>query len=211
MRNPNINVQNQAVPYSGPEQVIAYLGARLKPWSGFQKAANADNIIKAVTNVGTFKLKPHQEVNLIRTYLLPRFIHELIASPPPTWTLMKIDHEIKQTVKRILHLHTSTADGLIYTAKSHGGLGMPRIETIVKLAALRSGIKLRESNDTVLREAISELDARYRKYANSFHIPWPATLEQVEEARKKSKRSETERWEQLISQGQGFPERIQER
>lgn len=119
---------------------------------------------------------------------------------------MKIDHEVKQIVKRILHLHPSTTDGLIYTAKSHDGLKMQRIETIVKLATLRSGIKLRESEDQVLRETVGELDARFRKYATSLQIPWPATLEQVEEARWKNKRSETKRWEQLISQGQGVRE-----
>ncbi|KMQ92432.1 r2 protein [Lasius niger] len=206
MRDPGIMVQNQPIPYSGPEQAIAYLGARLKPWSGFQKEANAETIIKAVANAGSLKLKPHQKINLIRTYLLPRFIHELIASPPPTWALIKINHEIKQTIKRILHLHPSTTDGLIYSSKSHGGLGILRIEIIVKLASLRSSIKLKNSEDPVLREAIDELEGRYRKYATSLQIPWSSTLEQIEEARKKIKRSETEKWEQLVSQGQGVRE-----
>lgn len=62
-------------------------------------------------------------------------------------------------------------DGLIYTAKSHGGLGMPRIAYIVKLAYIHSGIKLKNTEDLVLKEAVSELDTRFMKYAASLQIP----------------------------------------
>ncbi|KMR05213.1 r2 protein [Lasius niger] len=49
------------------------------------------------------------------------------------------------------------------------------METIVKLAVLRSGIKLGNSEDQILKKAIGELETRYRKYATSLGIAWPAT------------------------------------
>lgn len=76
------------------------------------------------------------------------------------------------------------------------------METIVKLAVLRSGIKLGNSGDQILKKAIGELETSYRKYATSLGIAWPATLEEVEEARKKNKGQETEKWKQLRCQGQ---------
>ena len=69
-------------------------------------------------------LKPHQKIELINKFLLPRFIYKLIVNPPSLGTLDQIGHEVKQIIKNILHVHPSTIDGLIYTGKSHGGLGI---------------------------------------------------------------------------------------
>lgn len=203
LKDPQIQTRDGLIPCSKPEEIIAYLGARVTPWKGFLKGADIPTITKAINNIKRMKLKPHQKIDLIRIYLLPKFIHGLVASPPPIWMLEYIDDEVRRTIKQILHLHPSTTDGILYTSKSYGGLGIPRVENIVKLAAIRSAIKMLESNDGALKEAIRELDGRYVRYATSIGIRWPSTLEEVESARIKLKRQETERWSQLRSQGQG--------
>ena len=60
----------------------------------------------------------------------------------PLGTLDKINNEIKQIIKQILHLHPSTTDGVIYSEKSHGGLSVQRVANIVKLAKLRNNLQM---------------------------------------------------------------------
>jgi hypothetical protein len=72
---------------------------------------------------------------------------------------------------RIDDENPSTTDGIFYTERSHGGLGLQRIETIVKLAVVRSGIKMRESTDLALQQLSENLDKRCNEYARSLGIP----------------------------------------
>ena len=88
-----------------------------------------------------FAFVSHQKINPIRIYLLPRYIHKLVANPPSLGTLDRIDHEIKQIIKQILHLHPFTTDGLIYSEKSHGGLDVQHSKV--------GQIKEQHSNDKI--------------------------------------------------------------
>jgi len=60
------------------------------------------------------ELKSHQKLELIRIYLLPRFIHGLVAVPPSMGALANIDVEVRRVVKDIYKLHLSTTDGILY-------------------------------------------------------------------------------------------------
>ena len=140
--NPQLTLGQQRIPYADPEAAIKYLGTNFNPWRGLCKASTKE-IIDAARTVKQLKLKPHQKINLIRTYLLPRYIHKLVANPPPLGTLDLIDKELKIIIKEILHLHPSTMDGLVYTDKSHGGLGIQRVANIVKLAKLKNSILIK--------------------------------------------------------------------
>ena len=57
-----------------------------------------------------------------------------MVNPPLLGTLDQI--EVKQIIKEILHLYPSITDGIIYTNKSHGDLGVQWMANIVKLAKL---------------------------------------------------------------------------
>lgn len=131
MVDPKIEMGGSTLPYTDPETTIKYLGIKLDPSRGLRGSSTRE-ILQAIKAVRRLKLKPHQKINLIRTYLLPRrYIHKLVADSPPLGTLRQLDQDIRQEIKHILHLHPSTTDGLIYTAKSHGGLGVQRVEDIV--------------------------------------------------------------------------------
>lgn len=56
-----------------------------------------------------------------------------------------------------------------------------------------------------MREPIREIESRLAKYTDSMAMKWLANEEEVEQgARKKLQMEETDRWKQLISQGQGI-------
>ncbi|CAK9796162.1 Retrovirus-related Pol polyprotein from type-2 retrotransposable element R2DM [Anthophora quadrimaculata] len=205
LSNPTIRMGREAIPYADPETAFKYLGINLNPWRGMQQTS-ADEIARAARQVRRMKLKPHQKINMIRTYLLPRYIHKLVANPPSLGLLDQIDHDIKQIIKEILHLHPSTTDGLIYTDKSHGGLGVQRVANIIKLAKIRSYIKMKQTNDMTVVDACTGQESAIRKYATSIGLTWPCNLEDVETARISLKKKDTNRWKQQISQDQGIHE-----
>lgn len=151
------------------------------------------------------KLKPHQKLEIIRVYLLPHFIHSLVACPPQGTKLRTVDSDVRQELKSMLHLPLSVTDSLFYTPRNMGGLGIPRLEHIVKLAVLRSAIKAEQSTDQALRGALVDgrLQSELKSYANSLRINWPANLEDIESARNRLKRREVEKWKNLKCQGQG--------
>ncbi|CAK9816254.1 Retrovirus-related Pol polyprotein from type-2 retrotransposable element R2DM [Anthophora plagiata] len=82
MIDPKIKMGREAVPYADPEKVIQYLGITMNPWRGMKQTSSKE-IVEATKMIKKMGLKPHQKINLIRTYLLPRFIHKLVANPPP--------------------------------------------------------------------------------------------------------------------------------
>ncbi|CAK9829662.1 Retrovirus-related Pol polyprotein from type-2 retrotransposable element R2DM [Anthophora retusa] len=205
LQNPNIRLGRQSIPYADPDKTIEYLGATVNPWHGLRKFSEK-SLIEAMKTIKQMKLKPHQKVNLIRTYLLPRFTHQLVANPPSLGLLDRIDQEVKGIIKDILHLHPSTTDGLIYTEKSHGGLGVQRVANIVRIAKLKNAIKMKESDDIIVKSAYLRQEGLVKKYARSVGLQWPANLEEIETIRKYLKRKDTEKWQNLISQGQGVKE-----
>ena len=203
--DPQLTLGQQRIPYADPEAAIKYLGTNFNPWRGLCKTSIKE-IIDAARTVKQLKLKPHQKINLIRTYLLPRYIHKLVANPPPLGTLDLIDKELKTIIKEILHLHPSTTDGLIYTDKSHGGLGIQRVANIVKLAKLKHSILMTRSEDNAVKIALNGQEGMVKRYATSIGLQWPCGIEEIEEMRKKLKRADTNKWKTLISQGQGIKE-----
>ncbi|KAH0944403.1 hypothetical protein HN011_011380, partial [Eciton burchellii] len=180
LADPRLKVGPKLIPCANSEEVIRYLGITIRPWTGVDSTVDIDSITGAANNIAGMKLKPQQKAQLIKMHLLPRYIHGLVAAPPSIGTLAKIDGEIRQVYKRIFKLHPSTTDGIIYKESNHG-----------------SGINMRESTNQSLQELSEQLDKRCSEYAKSLGIPWPATLDNVNEARRNLRRRETERWEQL--------------
>lgn len=74
---------------------------------------------------------------------------------PPLGTLDQIDNKLRIIIKEILHLHLSITDGIIYTEKSHGGLGIQWVANIVKLAKLKNSVQMMRSEDNAVKIAFN--------------------------------------------------------
>jgi hypothetical protein len=161
-------------------------------------------ILSMIRRARKLSLKPCQKIELITKYVFPRYIYHLLVSPPSDTVLKLLDSEIRQEIKAILHLVSSTATGFFYAPKNCGGLGIPRFEHIIKLSILKNSIKIKNSIDpTVSSLFTEEIDSKLKKVANSLRINWPTSLEDIERARKRLKGSHIQLWAELRSQGQG--------
>jgi hypothetical protein len=161
-------------------------------------------ILSVIRRTRKLSLKPCQKIELITKYVFPRYIYHLLISPPSDTVLKLLDSEVRQEIKAILHLVHSTATGFFYAPKNCGGLGIPRFEHIVKLGILKNAVKMKESIDPAVSGLFTtNVDNKLKKIANSLRINWPASLEEIERARKKLKGFHIQLWGDLRSQGQG--------
>lgn len=127
-----ITDDGKAIPSADPAEVLRYLGSKIGPWKGMECGIVVPEIIHMIKKIKTFPLKPQQKIDLLTTYILPRFIYQLLISPPSDGVLKLLDSELRQQVKDILHLVPPTTKAFFYTAKRKGGLGFPRFEHIIK-------------------------------------------------------------------------------
>jgi hypothetical protein len=121
--------------------------------------------------------KPHQKAQLISVNMVPHYIYALVLAHPPTQMIRRLDGELKKVIRSIYHLPQCTANGLLYCKKKDGGLGVPRLETIVTSASLKSGIKFLNNEDPVVRAIIHEgnFKQRLENMAKGARISWPIT------------------------------------
>lgn len=204
IEKPKIRLGENTIPTVDPDEAFRYLGAKMGPWKGVHCGIIVPELLSVVRRVRKLSLKPGQKLELILKYIFPRYIYHLLVSPPSDCVLRLLDSEVRQEIKAILHLVPSTATGFFYAPKSWGGLGLPRFEHIIKLGTLKSAIKMKSSIDPAVSSLIdNKCELKLKKMANSLRINWPASLEDIERARKRLKAGHVKQWAELRSQGQG--------
>lgn len=208
IKDPLINIQNEAIISIEPDEALIYLGTRIHPWSSLRKGNEVPTIIKIIKNAKRLYLKPQQKIEFIQTYLLPHFIYSLTTNVPSKGTLKMLDSEIRQHIKEILHLPLSTASGFFYTPKKDGGLGLIKFQNLVPLAAIKNSIKMEQSKDVVM-QGIAQNENNKRNinnYCTDLKITKPESIKEVERVKMLLKNREISSWEELQLQGQGVKE-----
>jgi hypothetical protein len=212
IKNPEIKIGSNKIPEINPEEAFKYLGAKIGPWKGVHCGIIVPEILSMVRRVRKLSLKPCQKIDLLMKYIFPRFTYHLLTSPPGDGVLKLMDNEVRQEIKKILHLVPSTATGFFYALRNYGGSGLSRFEHMVKLGTLRSALKMKESADPAVASLINQdTDKTLKKIANSLRINWPATLEDINNAGKRLKGEHVKQWAELKSQGQGVNDFAQEK
>jgi hypothetical protein len=149
-------------------------------------------------------LKPHQKADLISIYIIPHFMYSITMAVIPLTTIRRLDQTLRRVVKSIFHLPQCTADGLLYCKTKDGGLGIPRIVTMVVSITLKTGLKFTDSLDPVMRAvaAESKLEQRQREIAKMARLGWPiANSGVIDQYKAREKKKEIARWASLESQG----------
>ena len=193
----------EAVPFWGPGTSLSYLGVRISPWAGIDISGLGAHLADTLRRVRSLALKPHQKVDLISTYLVPHYLYQLVVATPPVTLLRELDQELRVAVKDIFHLPHSTTNGVIYSGKRDGGLGFPKLETLVTASTLRTGLKFLSGPDPVQRALgeASGLERRLRCLATSQRLLWPPTESDIRRFKSEAKKRELEKWASLGSHG----------
>jgi hypothetical protein len=127
-----------------------------------------------------------------------------VLALPPTQTIRRLDEELYRIIKTIYHLPQCTANGLLYSKCRDGGLGVPKLETIVVSASLKIGLKFLNNNEPVIKAIIQEskFEQRLENVAKIARIHWPIiSIDEIERYKIRAKRNELTLWAHLTSQG----------
>uniref|UniRef100_A0A6M2DYL2 Putative reverse transcriptase n=1 Tax=Xenopsylla cheopis TaxID=163159 RepID=A0A6M2DYL2_XENCH len=205
--NPHLKCGDFDLPYIGPERDFEYLGVKFKPWQGLSNNDCCKALIEASQRVRGLKLKPPQKIDLIKQFIIPHYLYILTADVPCQGALEILDCEMRSIYKSILHLPQSTTNGVFYTTIKDGGLGLPRFSNKVRLTALRNGMKLLNTDDITLREALKSecYEEKLVDLSRTLGINWEDRDNINWDALKKESLAEEWKcWSNCASQGQGL-------
>uniref|UniRef100_A0A3B5LV86 Reverse transcriptase domain-containing protein n=1 Tax=Xiphophorus couchianus TaxID=32473 RepID=A0A3B5LV86_9TELE len=201
------------VPMIDETRAYKYLGVLVNPKRGILPSDPAKEITPILRRISNAPLKPSQRVNMLVTYGIPRVVYGADMSLAGILGLRKTDLAIRNRVKAWLHLSQSTADGLFYSAKRDGGLGLPKLEKIIAISQVKRWCKMFQSGDVNSRalapSLLPKLEIEKRWVAATGGEGEGSLLERLAQTSpvvvgKKWRDREYERWCGLRCQGRGL-------
>ena len=201
--DPKLCLSETMIPGATATQIFTYLGIDFSLAQGMCNESHLDSLIVAAGRVRRLALKPRQMLRIMFTYLLPKFLYRWGVDIPAAGKLKNVDRELRMLVKQILHLHPTTTDHVFYARTRDGGLGLPRIGNALRLAGLRNGIKLLNSDDPVQRALIREeaMEWHMSRLAASFKLAWPLAETDLRRLKSLLVRQNLGDWGNLQAQG----------
>lgn len=202
--DPLLNYNGVKIPLLAADETIKYLGVQFG-YRGIDSGATIELIKQALRRVNSLKLKPAQKLDLLQTYILPKFNHALSITLPSGNVLNELDLLLRKVLKEITHLHHSATDGILHCRKKDGGLGFPRFDQATHMGHLGILAEIRRSDDVVLQAIVMD-DVSLRtieRLTAKYDLAWPATRTELAKARLALKTDELERWSALPMQGRG--------
>jgi hypothetical protein len=154
---------------------FTYLGVDFNIAQGMCNEIHIDSLVRAAKTMRLLTLKPRQKVGLMFKYLVPKFLYKWEKDLPSLTKLKNLNTELRVIVRGILHLHPSTASSLFYIKCRDGGLGLPKLGRLMRISALRTGVSMLDSVDSVQNAIVQQSDVErfLSKTASSFNLRWP--------------------------------------
>ena len=133
----------------GPEDTFKYLGIRVGS-AGKQRAAVESDLRLGLERLARAPLKPQQRVEILRTYLLPRFSHRLVLSRGCGAMLKRLDLMVRRSLRDWLHLPSDVSTAWFHANVKDGGLGIPSLRVVAPSMTQSRQDKLARSGDPVV-------------------------------------------------------------
>ena len=148
-------IKGTPIPMLGHiENYTRYLGVNFTSVGSVHAHTTRSEIENVLDKIKSISLKPQQKIDLLRSYVIPRFIYQLINLENYPTFLKQIDLLIRRTIRSILHLPISLSNEFFYLPVREGGLQMPVMRDIVGLAKVRIYKKIMKSDDVLLKHLV---------------------------------------------------------
>lgn len=145
-----IRFAEEVITPLGPTDTVNYLGVSFTS-KGKCLANHRQQLLRLLDEVTHAPLKPHQRMDLLRYYLLPRMTHSLVLGQAHRNTLKRLDNYVRQSIRAWLRLPKDTPISYIHAAKQHGGLGIPSLSSTIPILRRSRMDKLLSTQNPVLR------------------------------------------------------------
>jgi Reverse transcriptase (RNA-dependent DNA polymerase) len=165
-------IDGVSVPMLGfTDKTTRYLGIAFSSLG----AINSDQIWKYIKEVlekiEKMRIKPQHKVDLMRSFIIPRFIYSLTHTEIYPKMLLQVDRYIRQTIRRILHLPISLSNEFFYLSIKDGGLQLANLHDLVGISRIKIYKSIKLSTDTVLKYLIeSQGSFLHERYLHAMQL-----------------------------------------
>jgi len=142
LSRPVFFVDGQPLAQCQPGSFFKYLGKRYGDIG--QGGRTCEGVKSQLARVEKAPLKPHQKLELIKVFLIPRHVDSLQHLTVTLKVLKETDKLIRMSVRRIFHLNRTCQDAFIHAAVADGGLGVLAMHKHVPAILLGRVQKLRQ-------------------------------------------------------------------
>ena len=147
---PEFQMNGELIPCIGIDGFVRYLGLEISP-----EGRPKDVLAKAkewVRNLQRYRLKPEQRLQIVKEIILGKLVFTLRVGGVNRKILESIDRLLRNVVKEALHIPPGTPNAYFHLGLKQGGAGLQQLRETMPLARLKALEKLRDSDDTLLRE-----------------------------------------------------------
>ena len=142
---PFLKVGETQIPGLKTEDRFKYLGVRFGVRD--QKPVRVvDEFRTLARRARNAPLSPPQKLFLIRTCLIPKFLHTLVLSDTHAKVLDALDKALRSLVREVLHLPNDVHNAAIHSDVKQGGLGIQSFRVTVPMLQHKRRMKLAKSN-----------------------------------------------------------------
>lgn len=114
----------------------SYLGIQFT-WKGRVTPKQTREVERMLQEITSAPLRPYQRMELVREFMVPKLLHELILGCAHRNTISRIDKMIRKATRAWLRLPKDTSLGFLHTPIKSGGLGVPCLGTSIPLLQRR--------------------------------------------------------------------------
>ena len=146
-----ITIDGNEIPIVDLEKRYKYLSIFVSALEKFTKAQ--EKLMKGMTNLSSAPLKPQQSFFILRDFLIPKIMHDLVFTNHLGKSLRASDRAIRASVRQWMKWPKDAPLGLFHCTVSDGGLGIPSLRHEVPILVSDRMVNLfMNNNDPALTE-----------------------------------------------------------
>ena len=153
VKQPMFNISNVPIVPTDYDGFFKYLGVKFNPHG--KMAPNLKTFQAMLRNVKKSPLKPYQKLELVRTYVCAKVLHEMVLGRVTKGLLLSYDAAVRECLRDILQLPKDIPIAFFYAKVKEGGLGLPSFINQVPKTLLRRLDNLSSSADPVIVDLVN--------------------------------------------------------
>lgn len=126
-QTPFLATNADIIPALSASGEYRYLGIMLGSGGAKVRSSLRKDLLQGLRNISRAPLKPHQRLRILRNFLLPKYLHELVLAPVADGWLNWLDIAIRANVRQWLKLPQDTPVAFIHAGTGDGGLSVPSL------------------------------------------------------------------------------------
>jgi hypothetical protein len=177
---PRFVIKTEPIRLLGVNEQCRYLGVQYTPLGAVDARVPVSELKAALASLSKAPLKPQQKILMLRTHLIPRFIHAFTYTECYPKLIAQQDRLIRRWLKKTLRLPDSMTSDFFYLPTKEGGLGIGMLYNIIGAAKVRLHGTFCNAGDACLRYLVetegSSMHARWCQAMKLNYRPSAADL-----------------------------------